>query len=107
MASLRFMVTIKNVGSGSLVPSISECFTYRGRREREYVTITAEGAYPITCESGGVVRLSSETKEKIVTCDVTGIDPSNLGVQPSELSLTLAGFAYEDEISPVTIWLEP
>ena len=48
-----------------------------------------------------------ETKEKIVDCEVTGIDASNLGKQASELSLTLTGFAYEDEISAVTIWLEP
>jgi hypothetical protein len=106
-ANMRFRVTIKNVGSGYLVPSMSECFTYRGRREREYVTVAAEGAYPITCENDGVVRLSSETKEKIVTCDVTGIDPSNLGTQPSELSLTLAGFAYESEIPSVAVWIEP
>jgi len=104
---LRFRVTVKNVGTGNLVPSMAECFTYRGKRETEFLSIVASGAYPITCDNGGLIRLNKDTSEKIVSCEVTGINPSNLGSEPSELSLTLIGFAYEDEILPASIWLEP
>jgi len=38
---------------------------------------------------------------------VTGIDPSNINSEPSELTIELYGFAYEEDIQPVTIWLEP
>lgn len=107
VGKLKFRVTVKNVGSGTLIPSMNECFQYRGKREREFFTLEALGAYPIVCENDGYVRLSRDTKEKIVDCEVTGIDASNLGTQASELSLTLTGFAYEDNIAPVTIWLEP
>lgn len=103
---LKFKVTVKNVGAGNIIPSLADCFKYRGRREKEVLTLKAEGAYNIECEKSGEVQLQSDTGEKIVDCTVKGIDPANLGNKPSDLTLTLSGFAYEDEISPVTIWLE-
>ncbi|MFH0798375.1 MAG: hypothetical protein V1906_03115 [Candidatus Woesearchaeota archaeon] len=107
VAELNFRVTVKNVGVGNIVPNLGECFKYRGKRENEFITVAAYGAYPITCQGEGLIRLSRDTRDKVLNCQVTGINPSNLGPQASELSLTLTGFAYEDEIPPVSIWLEP
>jgi len=103
---LRFKVTVKNMGKGKLIPSLNDCFGYRERTEREELTLEAKGAYPITCEDNPV-RLSRTDLSKIVDCKVTGIDMTNLNAEASELSLTLKGFAYEEDLDPVTIWLEP
>ncbi|MEK6816131.1 MAG: hypothetical protein AABY09_00835 [Nanoarchaeota archaeon] len=107
VAEMMFRVTVKNVGTGNIVPNLGECFKYRGKRENEFITVSAFGAYPITCQSDGLIRLSRDTREKVLTCKVTGINPSNMGAQASDLSLTLTGFAYEEDIAPVSIWLEP
>lgn len=106
VGELKFKVTVRNKGSGNVVPSLSECFKYRGRREKEELKLEAEGAYPIECEKSGLVSLQSDTREKTVDCIVKNIDPANLGKIPSQLTLTLSNFAYEDEIAPVSIWLE-
>ncbi len=102
---LRFKVTVKNMGTGIILPSLSDCFKYRERTEREELTIEAKGAYPITCDDNPI-RLSRTDQSKIIDCTVTGIDLTNLNAEPSELSLTLKGFAYQEELAPVTIWLE-
>ncbi|MEA3378024.1 MAG: hypothetical protein U9Q69_00125 [Nanoarchaeota archaeon] len=106
-ATLDFRVTVRNVGTGTLVEGLDQCFQYREKRAREYFALIAKGAYPITCENDGYVRLSRDTKEKVIDCKVIGIDATNINEEPSELSLTLTGFAYEDEIPAITIWLEP
>lgn len=103
---LRFKITVKNMGKGKLIPSLNDCFGYRGRTEREELALEAKGAYPITCEDNPL-RLSRTDQSKIVDCKVTGIDMTNLNAEASELSLTLKGFAYEEDLDPVTIWLEP
>ncbi|MFH1065764.1 MAG: hypothetical protein V1734_04645 [Nanoarchaeota archaeon] len=106
VGELKFTVTVANIGTGNIVPSLSECFKYRGRREKEELTLKAEGAYNIVCEKAGLVSLQADTQEKKIDCTVSNIDPANLGKIPSELTLTLSNFAYEDDIAPVTIWLE-
>jgi len=103
---LRFKVTIQNLGTGTVIPSLNDCFKYRDSTAREELKLEAEGAYPIDC-GDGMVRLSRTDKSRTMDCKVTGIDITNLGSEPSELTLTLHNFAYEDELSPVTIWLEP
>ncbi|MDD4878234.1 MAG: hypothetical protein PHO02_04320 [Candidatus Nanoarchaeia archaeon] len=106
VGELDFKVTIKNKGTGTVVASLGDCFKFRDRREKQELKLEAKGAYNIECEKGGIVTLQEDTQEKIVDCTVKGIDPANLGKVPSELTLTLTNFAYEDEIAPVTIWLE-
>lgn len=106
VGELDFKVTVKNIGTGRVVASLGDCFKFRDRREKQELKIVAHGAYNIECEKGGVVTLQEDTQEKTVDCTVKGIDPANLGKTPSELTLTLTNFAYEDEIAPVTIWLE-
>ncbi|MDI6737500.1 MAG: hypothetical protein QME12_03200 [Nanoarchaeota archaeon] len=106
VGELDFKVTVKNKGAGRVVSSLGDCFKFRDRRVRQELKLEAKGAYNIECEKGGAVTLQEDTQEKIVDCTVKGIDPANLGKVPSELTLTLTNFAYEDEIAPVTIWLE-
>ena len=89
-----------------MVSSLGDCFKFRDRREKQELKLEAKGAYNIDCEKGGVVTLQEDTQEKNVDCTVKNIKSSNLGKVPSELTLTLTNFAYEDEIAPVTIWLE-
>lgn len=103
---LRFKVTVANIGTGTVIPGLSDCFQYREKTEREELKLAATGAYPIDC-GDGIVKLSREDKTRTMECKVTGIDMTLLGPDASELSLTLTDFAYEDELSPVTIWLEP
>ncbi len=103
---LDFTVTVKNIGTGRVVSSLGDCFKFRDRREKQELKLEAKGAYNIDCEKGGVVTLQEDTQEKNVDCTVKNIKSSNLGKVPSELTLTLTNFAYEDEIAPVTIWLE-
>jgi hypothetical protein len=104
---LKFKLTVKNKGSGRIISSLSECFKYPGKRPREKLNVNVRGAYPITCENNGDVTLSLDTSSKVVDCEVTNIDPANLGKQASELAVTLSNFAYEEELQPVTIYLEP
>lgn len=107
VGDLKFTVTIQNTGTGTVVPSLNDCFGYRSRSERELLRLSARGAYDITCENDGLVRLSRDTKSKTMNCVAHNVDLRNLGNDPSELTLTLSGFAYQEEIEPVTIWLEP
>ncbi len=104
---LKFTVTIQNTGTGIAMPSLNDCFRFRSRSEREVLKLSARGAYDITCENDGNVRLSRDTKSKTMNCVAHNVDLRNLGKDPSELTLTLSGFAYQEEIEPVTIWLEP
>ncbi|MBI4154377.1 hypothetical protein HY501_03500 [Candidatus Woesearchaeota archaeon] len=106
-AEMSFDVTIQNLGTGMLVDSLNDCFKFRERSEREKLRLTAKGAYPVECENGGEVLLSRETKMKKIRCTVSGIDPNRLGPEASELALTLDSFAYQEDLAPVTIWLEP
>jgi len=106
VGSMKFQVTIANLGTGTIVPTLDDCFQYRGRREKETLTIDAMGAYEIECEKEGEVTLLTETRSKTVDCIVSNIDPANLGDQPSELTMVLNNFAYEEDIAPVNIWLE-
>lgn len=103
---LRFKVTVKNLGTGTIIGGMDKCFQFRERTEREVLKLEAKGAYPTSCDDG-IVRLSREDKSRTIECKVTGIDMTNLGPDASELSLTLTDFAYEDELAPVNIWLEP
>lgn len=105
--NLKFKVTVQNTGSGMALPSMNDCFKFRSRSEREVLQLSARGAYPITCENNGIVRLSRDTKLRSMNCVANNVDLSNLGKDPSELTLTLSNFAYQEEIQPVTIWLEP
>ncbi|MBU2589645.1 MAG: hypothetical protein KKB39_02670 [Nanoarchaeota archaeon] len=104
VGSMRFEVTVANTGTGIIVPTLDDCFQYRGRREKEVLTIDAMGAYNIECDEE--VTLMTDTKSKTVDCTVSNIDPANLGEQPSELTIVLNNFAYEEDIAPVSIWLE-
>ncbi|MFH1455336.1 MAG: hypothetical protein ABIF40_00100 [archaeon] len=107
VGELKFQVTIENIGEGTVVSSLSDCFAFRDRQFREELKLTAEGAYDITCKDDGQIKLSTADLSKTLDCTVTGIDATNLGDQASELTLTLSGFAYEEELEPVMIWLEP
>ncbi|MFH0752448.1 MAG: hypothetical protein V1914_02510 [archaeon] len=102
---LRFKVTIKNIGQGTIIPGLSDCFKYRETTAREELKLKAAAGYPITCDDE--IKLSRTDKSKVVDCKVTGIDMANLGPDASELTLTLSDFAYEEDLDPVTIWLEP
>tara|TARA_Y100000310_G_scaffold340693_1_gene437371 strand:+ start:4025 stop:4936 length:912 start_codon:yes stop_codon:yes gene_type:complete len=102
---LRFKVTIQNTGEGTIVEDLDECFQYRETGYKEYVTLSVEGAYRPECSSE--IKLSRDTKEEVVTCKVYDVDVGNLGSNPSEIKFTLDGFAYEDSIGGVTVWLEP
>ncbi|MFH1636843.1 MAG: hypothetical protein ABIB71_00280 [Candidatus Woesearchaeota archaeon] len=106
-AVLKFKVTVANLGDGVVIGAMDDCFKYRKKTEREVLKLTASGGYPISCDNDGEVRLSRDTGRKVVNCEVSGIDARNLGNQPSELSLTLGTFAYQQDLDPVTIWLEP
>jgi len=102
---MRFKLYLENVGTGTVIPSLDDCFQYRDAAYREEFKLDASGAYTIECPED--VRLSRGEKTDVVTCLVTGIDSQNLGSQPSELTITLSGFAYEDSIPSTTIWLQP
>ena len=102
---MRFKIYLVNSGTGTIVPSLDDCFTYREASYREEFKLKVTGAYNIECPED--VALSRGEKTDVVTCLVTGIDSSNLGTQPSEITITLSGFAYEDVIPSTTIWLEP
>ncbi len=108
VGELDFEVTISNIGDGTIINSLDDCFNYRDdRQHREELTLSAEGAYDITCSEDGYVKLAKTEKTKKIDCTVTGIDATNLGDKPSELTIILSDFAYEEDLEPVTIWLEP
>lgn len=102
---MRFKIYLENVGTGTIVPSLDDCFEYRDAGYREEFSISVDSAYDIDCPDD--TKLSRGDKTDVVTCLVTGIDSTNLGAQASELTITLSGFAYEDTIPSTTIWLEP
>ena len=104
-AELRFKIYIENVGDGTIVDGLDECFQYREPGYRETLKLSISGAYRPECPED--VRLSRDTKEDVITCKVYDIDRNNLGPDPSEIVITLSGFAYEDEIEPVEISIEP
>ncbi len=106
-ADLKFKVTIANLGEGVVIGGMDDCFKHRERTAREVLKLSASGGYPISCENSGEARLSRDTGRKTVDCTVSGIDPRNLGSQASELSLTQGDLAYQEDLEPVTIWLEP
>lgn len=105
-AELDIKITVGNVGTGTLVKGLDECFEFRSQNYREEFDIEVNGAYDIECDKTEL-RLNRETKQAIVNCKATGIDASNLASTASEIEITLKGFAYEDVITPVTVWLEP
>lgn len=103
---MRFKIYLGNVGTGSIVPSLDDCFQYRDTSYREEFKLqVTQSAYNIECPED--VKLSRGDKTDVVTCLVTGIDSTNLGSQASEITITLSDFAYEDTIPSTTIYLEP
>jgi len=102
---MRFKIFLQNVGEGTIIPSLGECFEYRETGFREEFNIKVEGGYNIECPE--TVKLSRDEKSDVVTCKVTGIDRKNLSPNPVEITITLDGFAYEDNIPATQIWLEP
>lgn len=103
--TLKFRITVKNIGQGTVVDSLDDCFFYRDSSHRETLNMNVRGAYDISCDED--VRLGRETQEKTILCEATGIDASNLGPQASELTILLDNFAYVDEFNPVMIYIEP
>lgn len=103
---LRFKIYLQNLGTGTIVEDLDECFVYREAGYREEISLdVGQAAYDVECPS--TVKFSRDEKTDVVSCKVTGIDINNLGSSPSEITITLNGFAYEEAIPPTTIWLEP
>lgn len=102
---LRFQIYIENVGEGIVVEDLDECFQYRETGYREEFDLSIEGPYRPDCPDD--VKLSRDTKEDVITCYIYDVDIDNLGDNANEITITLDGFAYEEDIDPVTIWLEP
>lgn len=102
---MRFKIYLENKGTGTVVPSLDDCFQYRDTSYREEFKISVDGAYTIECPED--VKLSRGDKTDVVTCLVSGIDSTNLGSQASEITITLSDFAYEDQIPSTSIWIEP
>lgn len=103
--TMRFKIYVQNVDEGTIVPSLDDCFKYREPGYREELSIKINAPYNVECPES--IKLSREEKTDVVTCKITGIDTTNMGPQASEMTITLQGFAYEDQIPPTTIWLEP
>ena len=105
--TMRFKIYLQNVGTGTIVSGLDNCFEYRdaGYREEFSLSVDEVHAYDISCPSD--VKLSRGEKTDVITCTVTGIDSTNLGSQASEVTITLNGFAYEDTIPSTTVWLSP
>ena len=102
---MRFKIYLANLGSGTIVENLDDCFVYRDIGYREEFDLSISGAYDIDCPDS--VQLARGEKTDVVSCIVSGIDSTNLGSQASEITITLSGFAYEDTIPSTTIWLEP
>ncbi len=100
--TMRFKFTIENVGNGDLVDNLQSCWDYE-KRKRESVSFVIKGPYPINCEEGSVVLRDGK---RTVDCTMENIDPTNLGSMPRDLIIILDNFAYLEEISPVTIYLD-
>ena len=105
LGEMRFKIYLQNVGTGTIVSGLDDCFQYRDAGYREEFSLSVDGAYDIDCPED--VKFSRGDKTDVITCLVTGIDSTNLGSQASELTITLGDFAYEDTIPSTTIWLEP
>ena len=101
---VRFKVYLENVGTGTIVPSLDDCFQYRDAGYREEFSISVDKTN-IDCP--GDTKLSRGDKTDVITCLVTDIDSTNLGPEPREITITLSGFAYEDIIPSTIVWLEP
>ena len=121
IGELKFDVTIKNLNpkinslvesgifshkGGNIISSISECFKFRDRREIQKLSLSAKGAYPVICDNFGEIQISRDTNEGTISCNVKNINSAELGKVSSDLTLTLEGFAYEEEIAPISIWIE-
>lgn len=100
--TMRFKFVIENVGSGSMIDSLQDCWDYEKRR-REKVSFVIKGPYPIVCEEGTVIL---RDKKRTVDCTMTNIDPTNLGSVNRDLIIILDNFAYLEEIPAVTIYLD-
>jgi hypothetical protein len=106
-ADLRFKIYLANIGEGTIVPALDECFEYRENSYREELTLTIDEPFAYNVECPSDIKLSRDEKTDVVSCKVTDIDTTNLGPNPSEITIRLSGFAYEDEIPSRTIYLEP
>jgi hypothetical protein len=106
-ADLRFKIYLQNVGGGTIVPSLEECFKYRENSFREEFKLTIEEPFAYNVECPSEIKLSRDEKTDVVSCKVTDIDTTNLGSNPSEITIRLSGFAYEDTIPSTTIYIEP
>ena len=104
-AELRFKITIENVGDGTIVEGLDECFEYRETGYKEELTLSIEGPYRPECPDD--IKLSRDTMQDVITCKVYDIDKNNLGDTPAEIIITLDGFAYEQDLESVDIWIEP
>ena len=104
-AELRFKIYIENVGAGTIVEGLNECFEYRETGYKEELTLSIKGPYRPECPDG--VKLSRDTLQDVITCKVYDIDKNNLGDTPAEIVITLDGFAYEEDLEEVDIWIEP
>lgn len=102
---MRFKIYLANLGTGTIVPSLNDCFQYRDASYREEFNLAVKGAYTVDCPSD--VKLSRGEKTDVVSCTVSNIDRTNIGADPSEITITLSGFAYEDTIPSTTVWIEP
>ena len=103
---LRFKIYLENIGTGTVVPDLDSCFEFREAGYREEFDINVDAPYSVDCPPTGVA-LSRDERADVVTCEITGIDSGNLSPDPVEITITLSGFAYEDQIPSTTIWLEP
>lgn len=102
---MRFKIYLANLGTGTIVPTLNDCFEYRDTSFREELKVNVNGAYNIECPKD--VALSRGEKTDVVTCKMTGIDSKNLRGDTTEIEIILSDFAYEDTIPSTTIWLEP
>jgi hypothetical protein len=102
---MRFKIFLQNIGTGRIVENLNQCFEAGEVGDREELKINVQGAYNIECPD--TVKLSRDEKTDVISCIVSDIDTTNLGPSAIETTIILSGFAYEDEIPPTTIWLEP
>ena len=100
------IISFAKINQITIVESLDDCFGYRDTGFDEELHISVTGAYD-TIECPETVKLSRDERTDVVTCKITGIDVTNLGAAPSEITITMDEFAYEDEIPSTTIWLEP
>tara|TARA_Y100000310_G_scaffold336394_1_gene420815 strand:+ start:2253 stop:3176 length:924 start_codon:yes stop_codon:yes gene_type:complete len=106
-ADLRFKIYLENVGSGTIVENLDDCFKYRESGFREEFTINIDAAYEDVDCDGETVKLSREERTDVITCTISGVDQDNLNDEASQVTITLTDFAYEDELETTTIYIEP